>query len=54
MISYSKEGITLSNPVEIYVSNNNGAKYSALFALCTDLNQLIVSLQIDEESYVFC
>ena len=53
VMSYSKDGISWSNPVEIYVSKNNGTKSSAPFVLCTDSNQLIVSFQTDEESYDF-
>lgn len=53
VMSYSKDGITWSNPVEIYVSKNNGTKSSAPFVVCTENNQLIVSFQTDEESYDF-
>ena len=53
LMSYSKDGINWSNPVEIYVSKNNGTKSSAPFVLCTENNQLIVSFQTDEESYNF-
>ena len=53
VLSYSKDGINWSNPVEIYVSKNNGTKSSAPFILCNDKNQLIVSFQTDEESYDF-
>jgi len=53
LMSYSKDGINWSNPVEIYVSKNNGTKSSAPFILCNDNNQLIVSFQTDEESYDF-
>ena len=53
VMSYSKDGINWSNPVEIYVSRNNGTKSSAPFVLCTETNQLIVSFQTDEESYDF-
>ena len=53
VMSYSKDGINWSNPVEIYVSKNNGTKSSAPFVLCNDKNQLIVSFQTDEESYDF-
>ena len=53
LMSYSKDGINWSNPVEIYVSKNNGTKSSAPFVLCTDKNQLIISFQTDEESYNF-
>ena len=53
VMSYSKDGINWSNPVEIYVSKNNGTKSSAPFILCNENNQLIVSFQTDEESYDF-
>ena len=53
VLSYSKDGISWSNPVEIYVSKNNGTKSSAPFILCNENNQLIVSFQTDEESYDF-
>ena len=53
VLSYSKDGINWSNPVEIYVSKNNGTKSSAPFILCNDNNQLIISFQTDEESYDF-
>ena len=53
LMSYSKDGINWSNPVEIYVSKNNGTKSSAPFIVCNENNQLIVSFQTDEESYDF-
>ena len=53
LMSYSKDGINWSNPVEIYVSKNNGTKSSAPFVVCNDNNQLIVSFQTDEDSYDF-
>ena len=53
LLSYSKDGINWSNPVEIYVSKNNGTKASAPFILCNENNQLIVSFQTDEDSYDF-
>ena len=52
-MSYSKDGFNWSNPVEIYVSKNNGTKSSAPFILCNENNQLIVSFQTDEDSYDF-
>ena len=42
VLSYSKDGINWSNPVEIYVSKNNGTKSSAPFILCNDNNQLFI------------
>ena len=53
LMSYSKDGVNWSNPVEIYISKNNGSKSSAPFILCTDNNQLIISFQTDEVSYDF-
>ena len=53
VMSYSKDGINWSNPVEIYISKNNGTKSSAPFVLCNDNNQLIISFQTDEDSYGF-
>ena len=53
VMSYSKDGVNWSNPVEIYVSKNNGTKSSAPFVLCNDNNQLIISFQTDEDSYNF-
>ena len=38
-VSYSKDFVNWSNPVEIYVSKSNGSKSSAPFILCTDNNQ---------------
>ena len=51
LLSYSKNGINWSNPVEIYVSKNNGTKSSAPFVLSNENNQLIISFQTDEDSY---
>ena len=53
LLSYSKDGINWSNPVEIYVSKNNGTKSSAPFIVCNENNQLIISFQTDEDSYNF-
>ena len=51
LLSYSKDGMNWSNPVEIYISKYNGTKSSAPFILCNDNNQLIVSFQTDEDYY---
>ena len=51
LLSYSKNGIIWSNPVEIYISKNNGTKSSAPFILTNENNQLIVSFQTDEDSH---
>ena len=40
LLSYSKDGIIWSNPIEIYVSKFNGTKSSAPFVLCNEKNQL--------------
>ena len=53
-VSYSKDFVNWSNPVEIYVSINNGTKSSTPFILFTDNNQQIVSFQTYEEPYDFC
>ena len=51
LLSYSKDGIIWSNPIEIYVSKFNGTKSSAPFVLCNEKNQLIISFQTDEDYY---
>ena len=51
LLSYSKDGLTWSNPVEIYISKSNGTKSSAPFIVTNEINQLIVSFQTDEDSY---
>ena len=51
LLSYSKDGMNWSNPIEIYISKYNGTKSSAPFILCNDNNQLIVSFQTDEDYY---
>ncbi len=38
-VSYSKDFVNWSNPVDIYVSINNGTKSSTPFILFTDNNQ---------------
>ena len=50
LLSYSKNGINWSNPVEIYTPKNNRSKASAPFVVVTENNQLIISFQTDEES----
>ena len=50
MMSYSKDGITWSNPVEIYTPHNNLSKSSAPFVCVTDDDQLIISFQTDEDA----
>ena len=51
LLSYSKDGMNWSNPIEIYISKYNGTKSSAPFILCNDNNQLIVSFQTDVDYY---
>ena len=50
VISYSKDGENWSNPIEIYHGHNKGSKYSAPYICITELNQLIISFQTDENS----
>ena len=50
LISYSKDGINWSNPVEVYVPKNDGSKCSAPYICITENNQLIISFQTDEDS----
>ena len=44
--SYSKDGINWSNPVGIYVSQNNGTKYSPPVVF-----YMTIIIKIDENSY---
>ena len=41
LLSYSRDGINWSNPVEVYIPKNNGSKSSAPFVLTNEKNQLI-------------
>ena len=50
MLSYSKDGITWSNPVEIYTPHNNRSKSSAPYICVTEDDRLMVSFQTDEEA----
>ena len=50
LLSYSKDGIIWSNPVEIYTPKNNLSKASAPFVVSTEDNQIIISFQTDEDS----
>ena len=50
MLSYSKDGINWSNPVEIYTPHNNRSKSSAPYVCVTDDNRLVVSFQTDEDA----
>jgi hypothetical protein len=50
LLSYSKNGINWSNPVEIYIPHYNLLKASAPYVVSTDNNQSIISFQTDEDS----
>ena len=50
MLSYSKDGVNWSNPVEIYTPHNNRSKSSAPFICVTDDDRLVVSFQTDEDA----
>ena len=50
VISYSKDGINWSNPIEVYNGHNKNSKYSAPYICITDSDQLIISFQTDEDS----
>lgn len=50
LMSYSKDGETWSNPVEIYTPHNNKSKSSAPYVCITDDQRLIVSFQTDEDA----
>ena len=50
LLSYSKDGNSWSNPIEIYQGHNNGSKYSAPYICITESDQLIISFQTDENS----
>ncbi len=53
MLSYSNDGISWSNPIEIYTPHNNNSKSSAPFVCVTDDDRLIISFQTDEDSVRF-
>ena len=50
LLSYSKDGNSWSNPIEIYQGHNNGSKYNAPYICITESDQLIISFQTDENS----
>lgn len=50
LLSYSKDGIIWSNPIEVYTPKNNLSKASAPYIVSTENNQLIISFQTDEDS----
>ena len=51
LLSYSKDGFTWSDPVEVYVPKGNGTKAGAPFLCVTRNDRIIISFQTDEESY---
>ena len=52
LLSYSRDGINWSNPVEVHIPKNNESKSSAPFVLSNERNQLIISFQTDEDSII--
>ena len=50
LLSYSDDGITWSNPTEIYIPHGEGSKASAPYVVVTSDNRLIVSFQTDEDA----
>ena len=50
LLSYSRDGLNWSNPVEVYTPKYNGSKSSAPFVVSNEKNQLIISFQTDEDS----
>ena len=50
VLSYSKDGESWSNPIEIYQGHYNGSKYSAPYICVTYKDQLIISFQTDDNS----
>ena len=50
MMSYSKDGKTWENPVEIYTPHNNLSKSSAPYICVTEDDQLVISFQTDEDA----
>ena len=50
MLSYSKDGINWSNPIEIYTPHNNRSKSSAPYICVTEDDRLVVSFQTDEDA----
>jgi len=50
LMSYSKDGVNWSNPVEVFIPKHEGSKGSAPYICISDNNQLIISFQTDEDS----
>ena len=50
LLSYSKDGITWTDPVEIYVPKGEGTKASAPYICVTEDDRIIVSFQTDEDA----
>lgn len=53
LLSYSKDGITWSNPVEVYVPKGDGTKASAPYICVTKDDRIVISFQTDEDSYKY-
>ena len=53
LLSYSRDGVTWSNPIEIYIPKNDGSTARAPYIVSTEQNQLIISFQTDEDSYLY-
>ena len=53
LLSYSRDGVTWSNPIEIYIPKNEGSTARAPYILSTEQNQLIISFQTDEDSCLY-
>lgn len=51
LLSYSKDGINWSTPVEVYVPKGPGTKASAPYVCVTSDDRLVISFQTDEDSY---
>ena len=50
MISYSKDGVNWSTPVEVYVPKGMGSKASAPYVCITSDDRIVISFQTDEDS----
>ena len=50
MLSYSKDGINWSTPVEVFVPQGTGSKASAPYVCVTSDDRLVISFQTDEDS----
>lgn len=52
LLSYSKDGVKWSDPVEVYVPKISGAKASAPYICVTSDDRLVISFQTDEDCVV--